>query len=76
GCRVEIGTDEFTAGEPHSGDLDGSGGVDLSDVPIFVSTLLGEGSALDECSADLNGDGSADGDDLQSFVDALLSPGQ
>ena len=46
GCRVEMGMDEFTAGEPHSGDLDGSGGVDLSDVPIFVSTLLGEGGVF------------------------------
>ena len=74
GCRVDMGADEFTAGEPNSGDMDASGAVDLPDVSLFVSTLLGPGTDVDECVADMDGDGLADGADIQLFVVALLSP--
>jgi hypothetical protein len=74
GCRVDMGADEFTAGEPNSGDMDGSGAVDLPDIPLFVAALLGQGSEIDACVADLNVDGTLDGQDLQPFVDALVQP--
>ncbi len=74
GCRVDMGADEFTAGELHSGDMDAGGTVDLPDVPLFISALLDQGSEVDECVADTNGDGAADGRDIQPFVNALLGP--
>ncbi len=72
GCRVDMGVDEMTAGQPNSGDLDGNGVVDLSDIPLFVNALLAATDPGDQCVADLNGDGNNDGLDIELFVALLL----
>lgn len=53
-----------------TGDMDGSGAIDLGDLPDFVSGLLA--SPPDRC-ADVDGDGWANGIDVQLFVNQVLS---
>ena len=53
------------------GDCDGSGIVDMADIPCFVACLLDPAPAA--CLiADLNADGTPDGMDIALFVRALL----
>lgn len=74
GCFVDMGSYEFIQPTPvpHSGDLDLSGFVDLSDLPLFVEDVLnavdGDGCA----AADMNSDGFVNGGDIRLFLVALL----
>ena len=53
------------------GDCDGSGMVDMADIPCFVACLLDPAPAA--CLiADMNADGTPDGMDIAAFVQALL----
>ena len=71
-CRVDMGAIESTIIVPGNGDVDGSGAVNLQDVPVFVGLLLGTGMAANPCAADMNGDGAVDGKDLRFLVAALI----
>lgn len=56
-----------------TGDLDGNGDPDMSDVPLFVAVLLGEDTDPARCAAaDANCDDENDGGDVQGFVELLL----
>lgn len=55
------------------GDFDAANGVDLTDLPVFVSVLLGGDSDCEHILiADMNANGTADGADVQGFTDALV----
>ena len=73
GCRVDMGVDEMTAGQPNSGDLNADGVADLLDAPLFVNALLAAADPANQCVADTNGDGNNDGLDIELFVAFLLS---
>lgn len=73
GCRVDMGVDEMTAGQPNSGDLNADGVADLLDAPLFVNAILAATDPADQCVADTNGDGNSDGLDITLFVALLLS---
>jgi RHS repeat-associated protein len=55
-------------------DIDVSGGVNLTDAPLFVECLLAGGCPAEvECTrADVNDDGHVDGRDAQTFINVLL----
>lgn len=55
-----------------SGDLDGSGVVDIQDVMI-LAVYLSAGGTVDTVAADLDGDGSVDARDLTSLISRLVS---
>ncbi|MCB9852579.1 MAG: hypothetical protein H6819_05750 [Phycisphaerales bacterium] len=56
------------------GDVDGSGTIDISDVPDFVDVLLNGPDNPDQaCRADANQDGNLDGRDVGGFVDAVIA---
>lgn len=55
------------------GDFDAINGVDLADVPVFVSVLLGDDTGCEHLAiGDMNGDQLNNGADVQGFVDALV----
>ncbi len=57
------------------GDMDGSGTVDMDDLPGFVAALLRLSDApLPIMTADMDGDGCADGVDIRVFVETLIGP--
>lgn len=72
GCRVDMVIDEFTADDPAPGDFDGGGIVDMSDLPMFVESLLGPTTA-DVCVGDMNDDDVLNGEDVQVFVEEHLA---
>jgi hypothetical protein len=53
------------------GDMNRDGIVNLNDLPLFVTVLLGLDPAH-TASADMNGDGEADGRDIQPFIELVL----
>lgn len=69
---VDRGAYEFTPAQCQSGDLSGDGLFTLSDVPLFVSALLG--APPDLCIADMNNDGFVNGLDVRSFTETILAP--
>ncbi len=57
------------------GDMNGSGTVDLDDLPGFVAALLRLHDApLPIMTADMDGDGCANGLDIRVFVETLIGP--
>ncbi|MBX3396441.1 MAG: proprotein convertase P-domain-containing protein [Phycisphaerae bacterium] len=61
---------------PCPGDINGSGAVNLQDIPGFAAALISAGGGCDPSGcADLNGDGACDGKDVHPFVDALIGFG-
>ncbi len=56
------------------GDMNGSGTVDVDDMPGFIAALLMLPDApLPILTADMNGDGCANGADVPGFVDGVLN---
>src|SRR5262249_9006789 len=54
------------------GDINGDGVVNLADVPMFVSVLVGTDTDLSHRSrCDFNADGSANGVDMPAFIAAI-----
>ncbi|MCB9858677.1 MAG: hypothetical protein H6818_23610 [Phycisphaerales bacterium] len=55
------------------GDVDGSGTIDIADIPVLVSVLLnGPNDAEQACRADANEDQVLNGNDVFSFVESLV----
>ncbi len=60
------------------GDIDHSGGIDISDVIVYAEYMfLGSGFGLETCSdeVDVNGDGAFDVSDLIYLIDYSFTPG-
>jgi len=58
------------------GDVNQDGAVNGADIPVFVETILNQGSATNPelCCADLNGDCLVNLSDVAPFVNLLLTP--
>lgn len=70
GCRIDIGADEFPAGQPGSGDMNADGVVNGADLQRFTGALVGPAIAADLCVADLNADLVVDQLDEAIFLSA------
>lgn len=58
-----------------TGDIDGDGELNMTDVDFFVAVLLGiETDPYRVAASDINLSGAADGMDIQPFVDLMLAP--
>ena len=60
------------AGPLRVGDLDGNDLVDVADVSLMISQVLGKGHTVDVGQADLNGDGTLDVADVSSLIGMVL----
>ena len=56
-----------------TGDLDGSGAVDGSDLNILINIILGKDNAANYGGrANVNGEGGVDGNDLNMLINMIL----
>ena len=63
----------ITVDDQLSGDINGDGTRDISDLPVFVNVLLGaETDCLRVFRSDINLDNKTDGDDIQAFITTLV----
>ncbi len=57
--------------EPSSGDVNGDGKVNVSDVSVLISMILGT-TTMDEGTADVNGDGKVNVSDVSALINIIL----
>lgn len=57
--------------EPSSGDVNGDGKVNVSDVSVLISMILGT-TTMDEGAADVNGDGRVNVSDVSALINIIL----
>lgn len=57
--------------EPSSGDVNGDGKINVSDVSVLISMILGT-TTMDEGAADVNGDGRVNVSDVSALINIIL----
>ena len=57
--------------EPSEGDVNGDGKVNVSDVSVLISMILGT-TTMDESTADVNGDGRVNVSDVSALINIIL----
>ena len=73
GKFVNIEEIDVETPELETGDLNGDGNVDVTDVSILIDVVLGKDVALaDGAVCDLNGDGNTDVTDVSLLIDIIL----
>jgi hypothetical protein len=56
----------------HRGDVDGDDDVDIDDVTLLISYLLGKGVTINFANSDMDGSQSISIDDITLLIDVLL----
>ena len=70
---VDSWTLDFLSGTGKSGDVNGDGIVDVSDVNIIINIMLGKDTASKyNGRADVTGDGSVDVSDINTCLNIIL----
>ena len=57
--------------EPSDGDVNGDGKINVSDVSVLISMILGT-TTMDESTADVNGDGRVNVSDVSALINIIL----
>ncbi len=57
--------------EPSEGDVNGDGKINVSDVSVLISMILGT-TTMDEGAADVNGDGRVNVSDVSALINIIL----
>lgn len=70
---IDLHPDAVASVELRTGDLNGDGNVDVTDVSILIDVVLGKEVSLAEGAvSDLNGDGNVDVSDVSLLIDIIL----